>query len=309
MANPMKNFARILLLVPGIIWGISFISVEFVLIDVPPITLTLLRSSISVTMLLTLCYFFGARLPKSFKEYLPFFILAMFNLTIPFALGAWAQTHIEAGLASIYLAAMPLFTVILAAVWVADERLTFWKAIGVVCGLTGIIVLIGPSAFSGIGINVIAQIAILTSSLLYAIGAILTRVIYTMQPEDLSGFPLLLRITTSQFLMSIVALVPASLLFEDPLSLQISAQSFWHLLFLGIGVTSLATITYFFLIEQLGAGTASMTIYLIPIAGVIAGVLVLNEQFRSEMGIALILILGGIAITNLGDRFAMGGKP
>lgn len=300
----MKNLARILLLLPGVVWGISFISVEVVLREVPPVTLTLFRSIISTVALLILCYVAGARLPNTVKDWFPFLLMALFNQAVPFALSSWAQIHIEAGLASIYLAVMPLFTVVFAAVFTSDEKLTPWKIAGVISGLIGIIILIGPGAFQGLGINIIAQLAVVGASLLYAIGAVYARFVYPLQPADMSGWPLRLRVVTSQFIMAIAVLLPASLILEDPFAIQLSVPTIWNLFFLGIGVTGLATVTYFFLIEELGAGTAAMTIYLIPITGVIAGVLILNEQFRPEMGIALFLILGGIAIINLGDRFS-----
>ena len=212
------------------------------------------------------------------------------------------QIYIEGGLASIYLAIMPLFTVILAAIFTSDEKLTFWKAVGVTIGLIGIIVLIGPAAFEGIGINIIAQLAVIGSALMYAIGAVYARFVYPLQPKELIGWALRLRIVTAQFVMAILMLIPFSFLLEDPLAIRPSAQTWWLLIFLGIGVTGLATVTYFFLIEELGAGTAAMTIYIIPIAGVITGILVLSEPFRWQMAVALVLILGGIAITNIGSR-------
>ena len=299
----MKKLAQALLIIPGIIWGASFIAVEFALVDVQPITLTLMRSLISTVMLLIMCYFLKSQLPRTFQEWWPFFFLALCNQAVPFVLLSWAQIYIEAGLASIYMAVMPLFTVLLAAGVTSDEELTFWKLAGVGCGLLGIIVLIGTEVFNGIGINVVAQLALVTASLLYAIGAVLTRFVYPLQPEGMTGWPLRLRMVTAQFIMSILILIPGSLWLEEPFAMRPSLATWGWLIFLGIGVTALATITYFFLIEELGAGAASMTIYLIPIAGVIAGVLILEETFRPEMGFALFLILGGIAVTNLGDRF------
>ena len=74
-----------------------------------------------------------------------------------------------------------------------------------------------------------------------------------------------------------------------------------YLFALGIGVTLLATIIYFVLIEELGAGTASMTIYLIPVARVLLGVLVLKETLTTQMIIALVLIMVGIRIVNRGN--------
>lgn len=298
----MKNLSRLLILLPGTVWGISFIAVELVLIDVQPITITLLRSLISLVMLMILMRWVGSRLPNTFQEWWPFFLLAAVNQAIPFALSSWAQLTIEGGLASIYLAVMPLFTVILAAIFTEDEKLTVWKAVGAAIGLIGIIVLIGPEVFSGLGANVIAQLAVMLSSLLYAIGAIGARFVYPLQPKDMTGWPLRLRVVTSQFVMAIVMLIPLAFWLEAPLATRPSLQTWWLLIFLGVGVTGLATVTYFYLIEELGAGAASMTIYIIPIAGVLTGILVLDEEFRWQMGVAVVLILGGIAITNYGDR-------
>ncbi|MFK7802303.1 MAG: DMT family transporter [Anaerolineae bacterium] len=298
----MKQLSRLLILLPGTVWGISFIAVELVLLDIQPITITLLRSLISVVMLLVLLRAVGGYLPKGFSEWWPFFLLAIVNQAAPFAISSWAQQYIEGGLASIYLAVMPLFTVMLAAFFMPDERLTIWKGIGVVVGLIGIIVLIGPGVFgasSGDRINILAQFAVIFSSLLYAVGAVGARYIYPLQPEGMTGWPLRLRIVTAQFVMAILMLIPFSFWLEDPLAIRPSVQTWWLLIFLGIGVTGLATVTYFYLIEELGAGAASMTIYIIPIAGVITGILVLNEEFRWQMGVALVLILGGIAITNM----------
>ncbi|MFT5197323.1 MAG: drug/metabolite transporter (DMT)-like permease [Candidatus Promineifilaceae bacterium] len=309
----MKNLSRLLILLPGTIWGISFVAVELVLIDVQPITLTLLRSLISIVMLYAFLRYVGGELPKGFREWWPFFLLAAVNQAAPFALVSWAQVTIEGGLASIYMAVMPLFTVILAAVFTKDEKLTVSKAVGAAVGLIGIVILIGPEVFSGLGKNVIAQLAVVLSSFLYAIGAIGTRFVYSLQPKNIKGWPLRLRIVASQFMMSIVMLVPVSLWLEDPFTTRPSVQTWWLLIFLGVGVTGFAAVTYFYLIEELGAGAASMTIYIIPIAGVITGILVLGEQFRWQMGVALILILGGIAITNyggqLGSRKIQPGRP
>jgi len=65
-------------------------------------------------------------------------------------------------------------------------------------------------------------------------------------------------------------------------------------------VTLFATITYFYLIEELGASMASTTIYLIPVAGVLLGFLVLGEPLTNAKIVALGFILLGIFIANRG---------
>ncbi len=297
--NSSKNLLiNFLILVPGTIWGISFIVVELILPVIPPITITLLRSIISVIMLMGLMWYTGSYLPRRWSEWLPFVYLAAVNQAVPFALTAWGQVYIEGGLASILLSVMPLFTVLLAYWFTSDETLTIPKVIGIGLGLAGIIILIGPSSLQGLGTHLLAQLAVVASALLYAIGAVYLRRVYPLQPKGLSTWALRLRITTAQFITSTLMLLPFSLWLEAPWNIRPTWDIWLYLLFLGIGVTLAATIVYFYLIEELGAGTAATTIYLIPVAGVILGAIVLNEQVTFQMGIALVFILGGIFIVN-----------
>ena len=282
----------------------SFTVVELILPVIPPFTLTLGRTLISVVMLLILLAIVGGRLPKTWSEWWPFVILAGFNLSIPFVLTVWAQKYIAGGYASILLSIMPLFTVLLAFWFTKDETLNLFKIVGVGLGFIGIVLLIGPSALSGIQENLLAQLAIVLAALFYAGGAIYLRHVYTLQPTDLSVWGLRLRVSGAQFIAAAFLLLPFSLLLEEPWMLRPTFDIWLYMLFLGIGVTLFATMTYFFLIEELGAGNAAMTIYLIPVAGVLSGILVLGEKLTPQMIVALLLISAGIFVVNRGNRVA-----
>lgn len=292
---PLKN---LLLLLPGTIWGLSFIVVALVLPIIPPLTLTFGRTLISLAMLLVLMYFAKSPLPKGWQEWQPFFVLAILNQAVPFALSSWGQLHIEAGLASILLSTMPLFTILLAFYFTKDEPLSPSKLLGVSLGFLGIILLIGPTAFGGLNANLIAQLAVVVSALLYAMGAVYTRYVYPLQPKNLNSWALRLRITTAQFVATAILIGPFSLLIDKPWALKPEWDTLFYMLFLGIGVTLLASMTYFYLIEQFGAGIASTTTYLIPVSGLIAGILVLGEKLTLSTILALLCILLGVFIGN-----------
>ncbi|MBV7337270.1 DMT family transporter [Chloroflexi bacterium TSY] len=298
MNHPKNLTTNFLLLIPGTVWGISFIAVELILPAIPPISLTLGRSLISIVMLLGMLWYVGGTLPSRLSDWSPFFLLAAVNLAIPFALTAWGQIYIDGGLASILLSVMPLFTALLAYCFTPDEKLTIQKMLGIGLGLIGIVVLIGPGALGGVRANVLAQLAIVGAALCYAIGAVYLRFVYPLQPEGLSTWALRMRMTSAQFVASAILLLPFSLWWEAPWTIQPSLEIWGYMLFLGIGVTLLATVTYFYLIEELGAGTASTTIYLIPVAGMILGNIVLGEAITAQMIFALGLILLGIFIVN-----------
>ncbi len=288
----------LLILLPGTVWGVSFILVELILPYVGPITITTIRSIISIIVLLPAMYWTGSYFPHTWPEWKPYFALSAANQAIPFALTAWGQKFIEGGLASILLSVMPLFTVLLAWVFTDDEKLTGSKATGISLGLLGIILLIGPSALEGLGINLWAQLAVVASAFLYAAGAVYLRKVYDMEPKGMSVWALRLRVANAQFVTAVIMLLPFSFWLESPLSIRPPLPVWGYLFGLGIGVTIFATLVYYYLIEQLGAGSASMTIYLIPVAGVLSGVLILNEQLTSQMIIALALILFGVYVVN-----------
>lgn len=263
--------------------------------------MTLGRSLISIVMLLIMMWMAGGYLPKTYSEWWPFIVLGAINQAVPFALTGWGQLYIEGGLASILLSVMPLFTLVLAAWFTTDERLTLPRVVGIVLGLVGIILLIGPEVLAGALQNLLAQLAIVAAALLYAISAVYVRFVYPQQPKDLSIWALRLRIVTAQFIGSAIVLAPFSLWIDKPWAIAPPPAITWlHLAMLGIGVTLLATMVYFWLIEQFGASRAATTIYLIPVAGVISSAIVLGEKLTPQMVLALIFIFIGIFVVNRG---------
>jgi drug/metabolite transporter (DMT)-like permease len=293
----MKSWKQLLILLPGTVWGVSFVITELILPYIPPISLTLIRGIISIVMLYSLLKYTNGYLPQTLKEWWPFMVLGATNLAIPFTLTSWGQKSIDSGLASIIISTMPLFTVLMAHFFTQDEKLNWRKGIGVFFGFAGILILIGPEALKGVSINFWAQIAVVAASLSYSYAAVYVRFVYPLQPKDLSPWAMRFRVNSAQFITSCLFLLPLSLIVDRPWTLTIPLRIWLYLIFLGIGVTMLATIVYFYLIESLGAGLASTTVYLIPVSGILLGVLILNEQFRWEMGVSLVLIVIGIVIT------------
>jgi len=249
-------------------------------------------------MLYTLLRLVGGSLPKTLKEWAPFVLLSILNQSLPFVLSTWGQLQLDGGLTSILQSTAPLFTVLLAAWLTTDESLSISKIIGILLGLIGVIVLIGPNVLFGLTNNLLSQLAVIGAAALYAFGAIHLRHIFKTQPKHFTPWQLRLRIVTAQFMVATFSLLPFSLWFDSPWQLTVTPIAIGYLLFLGIGMTLLATFLYYYLVETLGAARASATMYLIPIAGVLAGVIVLGEALTANMISALILILLGVVLVN-----------
>jgi drug/metabolite transporter (DMT)-like permease len=87
----------------------------------------------------------GSRMPTAPRTWVAFAVMGALNNLVPFCLIAWGQTRIASGLAAILNATTPLFTVLLAHISTRDERMTPNRPGGVLLGVVGVAVMIGPA--------------------------------------------------------------------------------------------------------------------------------------------------------------------
>ena len=159
----------LLLLLLSLIWGGSFFFNEIILRELKPFTLVLGRTAIGALILVAVIYLTGEKLPLSRKTWWDFCVMGMLNNLIPFSLIVWGQQYIDSGLAAVLNANTPLFSVVLAHFMIKEEFLTLNRIVGVIVGIVGVVVLIGPDVLSGFGEQGAAQLAILGASASYAL--------------------------------------------------------------------------------------------------------------------------------------------
>lgn len=292
------NFAKsttmrtnLLLLIPGTLWGFSFLLNEIMLDTIPPFTLTALSNIVTAIPLLIMLYARGLRL-----KWQRYTFLALFDNAIPGILIGWGQLYIDSGLATILLALSPLFIVLLAHFFSTNDKLNLPKIVGVSLGLLGTLLLVGPSALTNVGANLWGQLAIIGSALCFSISATYIR----FQFQKKSGSPLdsAIEALASQLFIATIILLPFALLIDQPWTLQPNQASIIALFASSWGIRVCAMLLYYYLISTVGASTASTTLYLIPINGVFWGALILSEAVTWSMIMALILILAGVMVVN-----------
>lgn len=291
-----RNWMLLLLFVPGTLWGLSFSVNEVLLETVPPVTIVLSRSLLAIAPLGVALWWRGGRLPQTRAKWWPFIVLGALNNTIPFLLITWAQLTLTSSLATILTSLMPLFTLLIA-VGLGDERLNRPKIAGILTGLVGIILLIGPTALGGVGRNFISQLAIIVGTISYAIAAVYSRRILAQLNRG-SIINAILTLTVSQYITSSLTMFPIFLLIDHPWTLQPDSSTVIGMLVLAWPITVGAVLVYYFLIDHMGASVGAMSVYLIPIVGVLVGVFALGETVTWQTMVALVLVLLGIGLVN-----------
>lgn len=291
-----KNF--LLLLVLAALWGPSFLFIKIAVAEVPPLTIVLGRVGIGGLLLYGILRLQGRNLPPLGRVWLHFAFAAIVQNAIPFLLFGWGEQYIDSALAAILNGTTPLFTLLLAHMFTSDDRLTPTKTLGTFIGFSGLALLIGPSLLGGVKATTWGLIAVAVASLCYGIAIVYGR-------RNLRGLPPLVA-PTAQLLLAALFVLPLSLVLEQPFNLPApSWPALGSLLALGAFGTGLAFVVYYRIMEQTSATYVSMVTYLVPVFGVILGVVILNEQlgWNAYLGCALILL--GVMIVNGVFRLAV----
>jgi drug/metabolite transporter (DMT)-like permease len=233
----------------SLLWGGAFFMIELGLRGFPSNTLVFLRMALAVPPMLLILRVLGQRLPADRKSWAQLFVLGAINCALPFILFFWGQTQIESGLASILNATTPLWGVVTAHFLTRDEKASPARIAGVLLGLAGIIVMVGPDALGGMSGSVLAQLACLAATLLYALAAVYGRTLSqsTMTP---------MVIATGQVMTAALLMLPVALLVDQPWALPSAGLDAWAgAIGLAIPSTAIAYFFYFRLIDSAGART------------------------------------------------------
>ncbi|WP_435167702.1 DMT family transporter [Falsirhodobacter sp. 1013] len=283
----------------ALFWGGSFLAIRLALDSTGPHWVVALRCLGAFVLLLAFIRWRGLRLPTDAQSWAGFMALGLFNNAIPFTLITWAELTVPSGLASIINASTAIFGVVIAAMVLADERLTPRRLAGVLVGFAGVVIVIGPSLLGQIDLTSVAQLALVGAALSYAVsGPIGRRVGQGLSPLVVATGMLGCSALITTVMAALVEGVPAVPTLTGGLAL----------LYLAAPSTALAYLIYYRLLATAGAGNTSLVTLLVAPIAVLLGALVLDEvlPLRAFAGFAAIglglLILDGRLLSRLRTR-------
>jgi len=284
-----------MLLALSVLWGGSFFFVGVAVKELPPLTIVVLRVTLAALALRLMIWLLGVRLPRAREIWSAFFGMGFLNNVVPFVLIVWGQTHIASGVASILNATVPLFTMIVAHVLTADDKLTGRRVVGVVVGFLGVAIMIGGAALQELGVGVIAQIGILAAAISYAFAGV-----YGRRFQLMGVAPIVT--ATGQVTASSLMLIPVMLIVDQPWTLPFpSLHTLGALVGLALLSTALGYVLYFRILATAGAINLLLVTFLIPVSAILLGILVLGETLQPKHLVGMGLIGAGLA--------AIDGRP
>jgi drug/metabolite transporter (DMT)-like permease len=261
-------------------WGASYLFMRHAVPYFGPVLMIELR--VLAGGLLLLAYVLAMRGSVGWKEHWPAFLfVGAIGLAAPFALIAEALTTIDASTAAILNALSPLFASVVAAAWIRDP-LTPAKMAGIALCLAGT-----PKPMSSREL-LAASFSVLATAL-YGFTIVFTKVkLKAASPIGTSAGTLL---------MAAAALAPFLLVAPPPHPLAESPALAWlSVAGLAIISTAFAFILYYRLIADVGPVKAITVTLLIPIFGMVWGVIFLGEPVTSGRIAGCAIILAGCSL-------------
>ena len=289
-----KSIDIILLTLLGLIWGSSFFNIKIATYSYDPFTLALIRVLFASIPLYLLCRFKKIKIEAFSKYWRPYAIIGLCNIVIPFTLIAIGTSQINSYLAAMLMSTTPLSGSILAHFFTKNEKITFFKSLGILIGFSGVVFLFFDKIIINENNYIYALVTILGSTF-YSIGGILTLRLGNKGNEN---------VTTSTTLWSVIFLFPLAIIFERPWETTPSLASTISLLYLGIVATGLAWLIRFRILIVNGLVFQTQVAYLIPIFGVLFGYFLMNEIITWRVMISLVIIILGIFIVKKNNKGA-----
>ncbi|PVY36625.1 DMT family transporter [Victivallis vadensis] len=272
-----------------LIWGTTFISTKVLLRSFSPVEILFIRFTIGYLSLLA---FFPKFLPfRELRHELYYAGAGLSGVTLYFLVENIALTHTLASNVGIMVSAAPLFTALLAWLWLKRKRPGGRFFLGFGAAIAGIALIV----FNGntvLKLNPLGDLLAILAALIWAVYSILTKLI--------AGFNLNMVLCTRRiFFYGWLFMIPALFLFgfQPETARCFEWLNLFNLLFLGFGATALCFAVWNWTVKVLGPVETSLYIYLVPVVTVLSSALILRERLTPAAIAGTILTLAGLLIS------------
>ena len=269
----------------GALWGSSFGAIKIALHGVTPLTVMSVRILLAGAALLLLIRVRKTPFPRGLQNWIKIGWMALFGTLIPFFLVPWGQLQIDSSLAAILMAVNPLFALTLGHFFSDHESFSLRQLLAMLVGFSGILLVFGENAFSSINGNIWAQLAVIGAGFCYTISGVIVSRVRGASADSVSA---------SMFICSSVIVFPLWMILEQPWSLHFETESLLALTHLGLVSTGMAFLMRYYIILRTGAVFLSYVAFIIPMFGILFGILFLGETISVNTMGAVVLILSGV---------------
>ncbi|MEM8325331.1 DMT family transporter [Morganella morganii] len=280
----------------GIIWGTNFIFMRQASEWISPVQIVFLRVLWGFVPIAVMAWMQKAVRREHLKYTGHFLVMALLATVIYYWAFASGTSLLLSGVSGVLSGAIPLFSFIVAAIFLRQEKITVMRLCGLMLGFAGVILIAKPWQVSGESISLAGVGYMILGSLSVGISFVYAKKFLA----DKQIAPLAL--TTYQIGLALVILACITPFTGITAIAQDSTASLGLIIGLGLLGTGVAYLTYYYLILNLGAVVASSVTYIPPVVALIVGFLAANEQLGVTEILSMVLIMSGVFLLQRPSR-------
>jgi drug/metabolite transporter (DMT)-like permease len=288
----MSHIKRFILMITlTLMWSPSFLFIKLALHDLPPLTIVALRVSLAAAVLLLILMWKRTAIPKDWVFWVQVSVMAWFASVLPFCMFCYAEQTIDSSLAAVINGSTPMFTAVLAQLFVASDRMNAKKCLGVVLSCGGLVLLFAPQLLEGVNGTTLGMAAALIASFSYSVSHIFGKLYITGLKPFVAP--------ATQFIASSFMVWPLAIYHDQVWDLSMpSGMAMFGVCGLAFFGTVVAFIIYFKLLDHCGPTAVSTVACFFPVVGMILGFLFLGETFTLMSLFASFVIFAGMLYVN-----------
>jgi drug/metabolite transporter (DMT)-like permease len=295
----------VIFLLLGFFWGSSYLFIKIGVDNgLQPFTLIMFRLLIGFILLATVVAVAREPLPRDPRQYAHLAVMGTINIAIPFSLITFAEQAVDSSVAAVINGAVPLFVIVIAAIFLKGESITVNRLAGLAVGFVGVAMIVGLDVTNLSSSSALGELALIGATISYAFGAVYARAhVHGLRPM----IPALFQVFFGLLITSLLAFAT-----EHPLATVPAPVAILAVVWLGLLGSGLAYLAFFRTLQRWGATRTSLVAYLLPVYGIALGALVRQEPISATTIAGTGLIIAGIALVNarVGNRalFARGRR-
>lgn len=274
------------------LFGANAVAIKVTLTGLGAFTTAAFRFALASVVLLLWAVFTGR--PIGLKKGQTYQVLVMAVLfTTQLGLFYIGLSRTTAARGTLMINLQPFFLLTLAHFFIPGDRITKKKVFGLLMGFSGMaLVFLGRGKVTS-EVQV-GDLMILLTAFLWALNTVYTkRIINAFHPFQVVLYPML---------FSVPCFSLAGWFFDPEMVTCLDAKVLWSLLYQGLVTASFGFVAWNSMLKKYGAVSLHSFIFIMPVAGVLLGGLILGETITLNIALALVLIASGIVVVNLKSR-------
>jgi len=276
-----------------VLWGSTYLAMRIIVRDIPPYVAGSVRYLAAGPLMLAACAFLGRKVRINAQDFRRLLVISVLLLSIGNIGVLWGEEYVSSGLASLIVALVPIWVVLIEAWVFRAGRMTLQGLLGLALGIVGLLVLLWPRITSG---SHLGQLELLGSGILagasffWALGSVFSHR-YDLSVDVFVSAAW--QMTLGGLVNTVIALAAGQ--FQKTHWTMHALASIGYLVVFGSWIGYSA---YIYLLEHVPTPKVATYAYVNPIVALILGGLILREQVDVYMLVGTVIIIASVALVN-----------